>query len=188
VRALDYMILKKHDGIAYSRNIEDLEGFDVNTIYAYSDASFADDKPSRRSTIGYIIFMNGGPIAWKSKLSPTVVTSSGHTELAALNMCAEDVVQIRVMLDKLGFPQKEPTPIYCDSEAAIAIANNKRSTHNKGIDVKYEQIREWIRKRDIITVPCSTHDQRADIMTKPLGATKFAINAAEIVVDSRDFR
>jgi hypothetical protein len=40
---------------------------------------------------------------------------------------------------------------------------------------------------EIITVPCSTHDQRADIMTKPLGANKFAINADDLVVDSRVF-
>ncbi len=92
------------------------------------------------------------------------------------------------MLNKLGFPQTEPTPIFCDNEAAIAIANNKLSTHNKGIDVKYEQISKWIRKHEVLTVPCSTHDQRADIMTKPLGATKFALNTADIVVDARDFR
>ncbi len=40
---------------------------------------------------------------------------------------------------------------------------------------------------DIILVPCSTLDQREDIMTKPLGATKFASNMADIVVDTRQF-
>ncbi|RCI14678.1 hypothetical protein L249_6433 [Ophiocordyceps polyrhachis-furcata BCC 54312] len=36
-------------------------------IELYSDASFADDKATRASTAGFVIFLAGGPIAWKSK-------------------------------------------------------------------------------------------------------------------------
>eukprot|EP00961_Rhodomonas_salina_P005856 79248-Rhodomonas_salina.1 len=109
------MVKSKHYGITFSRNVEDLAGFAINTMFAYSDASYGDDLIGRKSTIGYIIFMNGGPVAWKSKLTPTVESSSTHAELAALAACAEDVCNLRTILKTLGFEQKEPTPIYVDN-------------------------------------------------------------------------
>ncbi len=74
------------------------------------------------------------------------------------------------MLTKLGFLQQEQNPIFCYSKAAMAITNNKRSTHNC----------KWIGKMEIIMVPY----QGTDIMMKTLWSTKFVANAAasDIVV------
>ncbi len=38
-----------------------------NRIYAACDASFADDRLTRKSQQGHLIFYNSGPIIWKSK-------------------------------------------------------------------------------------------------------------------------
>ena len=38
-----------------------------NRLEAYCDADFAGDLNSRRSTRGYLLSMNNGPIAWRSK-------------------------------------------------------------------------------------------------------------------------
>ena len=37
-------------------------------FYAASDASFADDKTTRKSLQGYIFYLFGGPIDWKAIL------------------------------------------------------------------------------------------------------------------------
>ena len=42
-------------------------GDDLN-LSGYSDANWAGDLDSRRSTTGYVIYAAGGPIAWQSKL------------------------------------------------------------------------------------------------------------------------
>ena len=45
-------------------------------ILGYSDADWAGDLDSRRSTTGYVVYAGGGPIAWQSKLQPTVAAST----------------------------------------------------------------------------------------------------------------
>lgn len=42
------------------------------SLIAYSDADFASDPKTRKSTTGYIIFYCGGPITWCSRKQPIV--------------------------------------------------------------------------------------------------------------------
>mmetsp|Transcript_61772 Transcript_61772/g.127702 ORF Transcript_61772/g.127702 Transcript_61772/m.127702 type:complete len:1753 (+) Transcript_61772:15-5273(+) len=183
LRVLKYMVRTKGKGIRFSSRPQDRHGHKLNELYCYCDASFADDPLKRRSTIGYIIFMNGSPICYRTKLAPTFVGSSTHAELAAACMAAQDIVQLRTVLETLGFAQDGPTPIYEDNESCIAIANNKRSTHNKHIDVRYEIVRDYVRLMEIVFVPCRTDQQKADFMTKALARLKFADNADFTVFD-----
>ena len=44
-------------------------------LVAYSDADWAGDLDTGRSTTGYIVYLWGAPIAWQSRLQPTVATS-----------------------------------------------------------------------------------------------------------------
>ena len=44
-------------------------------LFGYSDADWAGDLDSRRSTTGYVVYAAGGPIAWQSKLQTTVACS-----------------------------------------------------------------------------------------------------------------
>ena len=50
-------------------------GTDLN-LFAYSDADWAGNLDSRRSTTGYVVYAAGGPIAWQSKLQTTVAVST----------------------------------------------------------------------------------------------------------------
>eukprot|EP00961_Rhodomonas_salina_P271320 3666213-Rhodomonas_salina.1 len=103
-------------------------------------------------------------------------------------MAAQDIVQLRDLLASMGVEQEGLTPVYEDNELCIAIANNKRTTHNKAIDVHYQIIREFVRKLIIVFVPIGTDHQLADIMTKALGSAKFDHCANEIVVFKEDFK
>eukprot|EP00961_Rhodomonas_salina_P059615 800382-Rhodomonas_salina.1 len=120
--------------------------------------------------------MNGGPVAWRTKLAPTLVKSTTQAELAALAQCVEEVLQICNLMAAMGCVQDGPTPIYEDNESCIAIINNKRTAGNKHINVRYEFVQEQMQLRNIVLVPCSTLDQKADGMTKQLGRTKFESN------------
>ena len=182
------MIYTKTYGIQFSSHPQDRHGHKLNEIYCFVDASFADDPLKHHSTVGYIIYMNGGPICWRSKLAPTVVGSSTHAELAGACMAAQDVVQLRAVMAKLGFPQDGPTPIYEDNESCMAIANNHHSTHNKHIDVRSEIVREYVRLNEIVFVPVRTRDQKADMMTKPLCSVLYQDCASYPVVDGAKFK
>ena len=53
-------------------------------MHVFTDADWAGDILTSRSTTGHIVFAAGGPIAWQSKLQTTVSTSSMHSEYQAM--------------------------------------------------------------------------------------------------------
>ena len=57
-------------------------GTELN-LFSYSDADWAGDLDSRRSTTGYVVYAAGGPIAWQSKLQTTVAVSTIEAEYMA---------------------------------------------------------------------------------------------------------
>lgn len=75
-QALRYLYATRYVGIQYS-------GFEeAQFLVISSDASFADDEPTRRSSQGYMFSLFGGPIIWKAGRQATVTTST--TEAVAL--------------------------------------------------------------------------------------------------------
>jgi hypothetical protein len=50
-------------------------------IYAYSDASWADIVPQRKSSLSYLIFCNNAVFSWKTSLSSVLAMSSPEAEL-----------------------------------------------------------------------------------------------------------
>ena len=45
---------------------------DEESLRAYSDADWAGDLDTSRSTTGYIVYLWGAPVAWQSRLQSTV--------------------------------------------------------------------------------------------------------------------
>ena len=73
MQVLRYVIATKHLKITYRRDSPILP-------LGYSDSDWASDVETRKSTTGYIFFMAGGAVSWKSKLQPTVALSSADAE------------------------------------------------------------------------------------------------------------
>ena len=51
----------------------------------YSDSDFAGDKETRISVAGYILYLMGVPINWKSKSPKSVTLSSSEAEFIAMS-------------------------------------------------------------------------------------------------------
>jgi hypothetical protein len=84
-------------------------------LHIYTDADWADDVLSRRSTTGFVVFAAGEPIAWQFKLPTTVSTSSMQAECQAMYAGMQVTVWLRGVLGEIGFTQCEPTPFFLDS-------------------------------------------------------------------------
>ncbi len=56
-----------------------------------SDAAYADDPVTRRSTAGFVFLLFGGPVDWKSTKQRTVTTSSTEAELIASSEAAKEM-------------------------------------------------------------------------------------------------
>jgi hypothetical protein len=65
-RILRYIKATKEYGITYYNT--KYNNNSSSYISGYCDSDYADDISTAKSTLGYIFFIAGGPISWKSKL------------------------------------------------------------------------------------------------------------------------
>ena len=64
--------------------------------------------------------------------------------------------------------------LLCDNESAVKIATNPvQYSRTKHIDISHHFLRDHINKGDIKIDGIGTHDQLADIFTKPLDESRF---------------
>jgi hypothetical protein len=112
-------------------------------LVGYVDVSYATDLRTRLLVTGLYFGLAGGAIAFKSKLQPTVATSSTESELIAAVLAAKIAKHLRSILIELGFPPSGPTLLYEDNKAAINMVNANRPTErSRHIDIQHFVIQE----------------------------------------------
>lgn len=143
-------------------------------IIGYADSDFAMDPATRRSTTGYTFMNAGSAITWCSQRQSLVTVSTTEAELVATSAAAKEAMWLRTFLTELGFPQRMPTTIFVDNQAAINLGNSHEyHRRTKHIEVKHFFVREMVSKKHINLEYVNTNDNLADSLTKPLLATKF---------------
>ncbi|KAL0332894.1 UNVERIFIED_CONTAM: Retrovirus-related Pol polyprotein from transposon RE1 [Sesamum calycinum] len=93
-------------------------------LTAFCDADWAGCIDSRRSLLGYCIFLSNALISWKSKKQPTVARSTAEAEYRSLSMTVCELKWISYLLQDLHLTSPTPIPLYCDNQAAIHIVAN----------------------------------------------------------------
>jgi hypothetical protein len=151
-----------------------LPGFPLVTnlleLVGYFDASHANDLKTRRSVTGLVFCLAGGAIAFKSKLQPTVSTSSTEAEFISSVHTAKLAKYLRSILLELGFPQVGPTVLYGDNLSSIAMVNSNRPTdRSRHIDIQYFAIQQWRENLEIILRHIPGVINPSDAGTKALG-------------------
>ena len=67
-----------------------------------------------------------------------------------------------------------PLKMYCDNSAAVFMAkNNKSSSRNKHIDIKYLALRERVKEKAVVIEHISTELMIIDPLTKGMPPLKF---------------
>ena len=145
------------------------------SVIGYSDADFAGDTATRRSTSGFVFMLCGGAISWRSKLQPSVSLSTCEAELVALSECAREAVWVKHLLQELLLPSAaDPLQLREDNQATGLIVQDHRfSERTKHVDVRHFFVREQISEGVLTVAFCSTKNMIADIFTKPLGRIAF---------------
>jgi hypothetical protein len=95
--------------------------FQRGQLFGFADASWADDKSSRCSTLCYVLCCNSAVFSWKSALAPILALSTSEAELISVASCAQEVNFCHKLAAELGFIQPAPTPIAEDNTGAIAL-------------------------------------------------------------------
>jgi hypothetical protein len=148
-------------------------GPDAAEPQGYSDADYAADMDTRRSTTGYVFCFAGGAIAWNSKLQSTVAASSTEAEYMAEAATIKEALWLKKLM--AAFNEAQGTmQLYCDNQGAIALLKNPTShSRAKHIDVHHHFARERVARGEVSFQYCPTADMLADMLTKALPRPKF---------------
>ena len=147
-RVLHYLKGTLVHGLDYSSFDDDI------TLTGYSDADWAGDLDTRRSTSGYLFQINGCTACWCSKRQMTVAKSSTEAEYIALSTSCQEANWLRMLLADIGFKKTSPTVIHKDNQSSIELTRNpKLHNHTKHIDVSLHFIREQVPSNAIEVLP-----------------------------------
>lgn len=139
----------------------------------YCDASFGPDEDSRKSRSGYVILINGRPVAWKSQLQKIIAHSTSEAEYVAMSEALREAVALKQLLGEAGIEVESPTVVFEDNQTAKHMAEQITTKRAKHIDIKYHHVRELVQSGEYTIIDCRTEDMVADILTKPLPKPQF---------------
>jgi hypothetical protein len=145
------------------------------TLQAYSDASYGGESCDKaKSQTGYLIFLGGGLIDWKSSLQKVIALSSAESESNSAFDTARSIVHFRQLLEELGHFQDGATTIWQDNQACIAQSKNPiNPAANRHVLIRYHYLRHLTESQIVRLSYINTLDQLADILTKPTDLATF---------------
>jgi transposase InsO family protein len=157
---------------------------DLGSLTGYSDADWAGDHETRRSTGGFVFHVGSGVVSWSSKRQATVALSSCESELMAETQAAKEAVWLKKFLAEALHQEEVAVVIHCDNQGAIALAKNDQfHARTKHIDIREKWIREAVAAKQVELQYISTDLQLADGLTKPLARDKFEYFRRQIGVE-----
>lgn len=144
-------------------------------FYAYSDANWAEDRNDRKSNTGYFVSLNGGSLTWNCHKQPLVTGSSTESEYVALYDTSKELIWIKRLCKDFDIHISKTTSVYTDSQSCLKIIENEgQSNRTKHIDTKFHFTRDMVRNSEIELIYCTTEENIADMLTKPLGSIRLA--------------
>ena len=177
-KILRYLAGHRSDRITYTGTAKS----GVPQALAYSDADYAEDYETRKSTTGWLVTLCNGAVSWRSKKQSTVARSTMEAEYVAAASLVDEVIWLRRLLSDLGCEQKGPTPIHIDNQSSIAIAKEGgKEDRRKHIDIKHHILVEAIDNRVAMVNWIPSKDNPADLFTKALPEAQFTKLKASVL-------
>jgi hypothetical protein len=157
-------------------------------LITYSDADYVGCKIDRKSTSRTCQFLGRSLVSWASKKQNSVALFTAEAEYIAVRHCCAQLLWMRQTLRDYGYKLRK-VPLLCDNESAIRMADNPVEHRcTKHIDIWYHFLRDHQQMGDIEIAYVSTHNQLANIFTKPLDEKTFSKLRNELnVLNSRNF-
>jgi hypothetical protein len=151
-------------------------------LHGFSDADFGGCRLDRKSTSGTCQILGFSLVSWSSCKQSSVAQSITEAEYVAAASCCSQLLWILCTMSDFG-EEYTHVPLQCDSTSAISVAKNLvLHSKTKHIEVRYHFLRDNVEKGKITLIHVPTHDQLADIFTKPLDQATFTFLRGELGV------
>jgi len=144
---------------------------------AASDASYADDSATRRSSEGWIFTLFGGPIDWKAIRQRTVTKSSTEAELLSLSHAASELIWWQRLFNSIGLHLDQTPTLLCDNQQTLRIVRNPSTsfkTSLRHVDIHNHWLRQEHKEGNLDFDWIPTANMPADGLTKLLPSQKHA--------------
>lgn len=145
-------------------------------LTGFSDADYAGDMDTRRSTSGFVFLYGNSIISWNSERQKSVSLSTTESEYIAASNAVRELVWLKVFMNELLPDKLEKVCFFMDNQSAIRLIKNpefhKRSKH---IDVRYHFIREKFEEGYFLLNYIPTQEMIADALTKSLPSQRFKV-------------
>lgn len=105
---------------------------------------------------------------------PRVARSSTEAEYHAMAVTVNKVLWLWWLLRDMGVIYHNPTPLFCDNQAALHITQNPiYHEWTKHVKMDCYFVREHVQSREILPWKIAMSSQMADLFTKVLGLDHF---------------
>jgi hypothetical protein len=136
--------------------------------------SLVEFQIDQKNTSGTCHFLGSSLVCLSSHKQTFVVQSTIEAEYVAVASCCSQILWIVDTMRDYGVTYNS-VPLMCDSSNAICLAQNPVFHGSvKHIKVRHHFFRDHVEMGDIEMRYTNTERQLADIITKPLDATRFA--------------
>jgi hypothetical protein len=156
-------------------------------IITYSDANWAGCPDTRRSKLGYCVFLGDAIVSWSSKRLTIVSRSSAKAEYRAVANVAAGCCWLQNLLWELHVPVDKATLIYYDNISAVYLSENPvqhRCTKHVELDIHFLCEKVQLGQVPVLQVP--SRQQFADIMTKGLASPLFQDFKSSLCIREND--
>ena len=175
MNTIQYYSTTKNLGITFGTTDSKNSDKPILDYYSYCDSNYTGDIDTRYSTTGYIYFIAGSSISWKTVCQHTVTLSSTEAEYYTLTEAAKEAIWYQTFLDKLKYtgPDIYLTVIYRDNTGLLDLAENPAYySCAKYIQIRIYYIREQVSNRSIELSYVPSTDIAANSFTKLLPGLK----------------
>ena len=139
------------------------------SMTGFVDSDHASNVVTRRSHTGYLLFIMNALIVSFSKRQNTVESSTYGSELVAMRVLRDKVVELRIKCKSLGIPLMGPANVYCDNQGVVKNTSIPESTLSKKHNsINYHIVRESVAARIMRVGKEDTDTNLADALTKLL--------------------
>ena len=152
-------------------------------LEVYSDSDWAGNPDDRKSVGCLIIFLNGVPIAWRSRSQKVVSLSSSEAEFYACAEAVREVPFVAQILLFMGISIELPVKVWIDNVGAIFMTENKSSSsRTRHMDNRFWYVHQLQEEEGLIKVNfIRTKENVSDIGTKNVNAETYNYHEPRII-------
>jgi transposase InsO family protein len=197
LRVIGYVFTTLQYGLVYgaaNEGLKDYTEFDYYTLHrgveghagtskaedimAFTDADHAGDPSDRKSVMGFVFMIFGGPIAWWSVKEKSVTRATTTAEYIALSEGTHMALWLRKLISSIEGSKESAHAavplVFGDNRASIQLSSGLSNTSKiKHVDTAFHHIVDEVKKKNIKLQWVPGKNMLADGFTKPLPLAGF---------------